>query len=163
MRLFGEVTFMGASYQIVNTMPWSYLLSYVQAGKSFPVTETDDYYAVESDFALPYLPCVTEEVAWTPGSTNKGWAIGTTDDPAALVKKNGAGRPFVYSVVADTEYGYFTYTTPLPNDPINYSGFRPTWVVHPEDASYTMFYLDPSNPDKFGFSWPRHGRGSRRA
>jgi hypothetical protein len=161
MRLFGEVTFMGTQYQIVNSMPYDYLLSSVQAGKTFPMTETDDYYAVESNFALPYIPCVMDEVAWTPGTTNLGWAIGATDDPAALVTMNGAGRPFVYSVVADNEYGYFTHTAPLPGDTVGYSGFRPTWVVHPVTmgASYQMFYIDPTNPDKYGFSWPRHGMG----
>jgi hypothetical protein len=56
MRLFGQVTFMGMPYQVVNSMPWDYLLSHVQAGTSFPTTETDDYYAVASDFALPYIP-----------------------------------------------------------------------------------------------------------
>jgi hypothetical protein len=157
MRVFGEVTFMGTQYQVVNSMPWDYLLSH--EGKSFPMKETDDYYAVESDFALPYIPCVMDEVAWTPGNTNKGWAIGADDEPAKLVQKNGAGRPFMYSVVADNEYGDSTYTTPLPDDPIRYSGYRPTWVVHHEDASYVMYYLDPANPDGFGFSWPRHGDG----
>lgn len=159
MRVFGEVTFMGTQYPIVNSMPWSYLLSYVQGEKTFPVTETDDYYAVDSNFELPYLPCVMDEVAWTPGNTNGGWAIGADDDPKALVQKNGAMRPFVYSVVADNEYGYSTYTEALPDDPIRYSGYRPTWVVHPDGDAYTMFYLDPTNPDKFGFSWPRHGSG----
>jgi hypothetical protein len=159
MRVFGEITFQDQPYQIVNSMPWDYLLSHVQAGKSFPITETEDYYAVESDFSLPYIPCVMDEVAWTPGNTNKGWAIGENDDPAALVQKNGAGRPFLYSVVADNEYGTFTYTTPLPDDPIHYSGFQPTWVVHKEDAGYRMYYIDPADPDKYGFSWPRHGNG----
>jgi hypothetical protein len=159
LRVLGEVAFQGKTYQVVNSMPWDYVLSHVQAGKSFPVTETDDAYVVDSHFELPYIPCVMDEVAWTPGARNKGWAIGADDDPAEEVAKNSAGRPFVYSVVADDEYGYFTYTTPLPGDPINYSGFRPTWVVHPAGASYQMFYLDPQDPDAYGFSWPRHGDG----
>ncbi|WP_395851946.1 hypothetical protein [Cystobacter fuscus] len=54
-----------------------------------------------SNFELPYLPCLIDKVAWTPGSKNKGWAIGSNDDPAALVAKNGADRPFLYYVVAD--------------------------------------------------------------
>lgn len=157
MRVLGQVDFQGASYRVVNAMPWTYLASHVQAGKSFPVTATADHYVVDSHFELPYLPCLMDEVAWTPGAKNKGWAIGSNDDPAALVAKNGAGRPFLYHVVADDEYGYSTYTEPVPGDPYRYSGFRPTWVVHPDGASYQTFYLDPAHPDRWGFGWPRHG------
>jgi hypothetical protein len=159
MRLVGSVPFQSKTYSVVNSMPWDYLLSHVQAGKSFPVTETADYYQVASNFELPYLPCVMDDVSWTPGNTNKGWAIGVNDDPAALVAKNGAGRPFVYHVISGDEYGYDEFFDPLPNDPIRYSGYRPTWVVHPDGASYTMYYADPTNPDKYGFPWPRHGSG----
>jgi hypothetical protein len=157
MRNVGSVTFQSQSYDIVNSMPWDYLVSHVQANKTFPTTETDDYVVVDSNFELPYVPCLMDSVAWTPGNTNKGWAIGTNDDPAALVAKNGAGRPFVYHIISGDEYGYFTYFDPLPNDPIRYSGFRPTWVVQPSGSSYTMYYADPMNPDGYGFPWPRHG------
>ncbi|ATB37169.1 hypothetical protein CYFUS_002590 [Cystobacter fuscus] len=157
LRVFGQVDFQGQTYKVVNALPWDYLASHVQAGKTFPVTETPSYYVVDSNFELPYLPCLMDEVAWTPGNKNKGWAIGSNDDPAALVAKNGAGRPFLYHVVTDNEYGYFTYTEPLPGDPIRYSGFRPTWVVHEEGALHPMYYLDPARPDRHGFSWPRHG------
>ena len=58
LRLFGNVTFEGQQYSVVNAFPWDYLLSHVQT-KTFDVTETDDYYAVDSDFELPYIPCVT--------------------------------------------------------------------------------------------------------
>ncbi len=67
-------------------------------------------------------------------------------------------RPFIYHVNAGYEYGYFIYNKdPLPGDPINYTGFRPTWVVHPDGAEYKMFFLDPAAPDSQGFEWPRHG------
>jgi hypothetical protein len=157
LRVFGQVDFQGTTYQVVNAMPWSYLASHVQAGKTFAVSETPTHYVVDSHFELPYLPCLMDEVAWTPGAKNKGWAIGSGDDPAALVAANGAGRPFVYHVVADDEYGYATYTEPLPDDPIRYSGYRPTWVVHEEGADHHLYYLDPDHPDRYGFAWPRHG------
>ena len=158
LRVFGNITFEGQQYSVVSAFPWDYLLSHAQT-KAFDITETHDYYAVDSHFELPYIPCVMDEVAWTPGPKNEGWASDLNTDPADAVAKNGAMRPFVYHVVADNEYGYATYTDALPDDPIHYSGYRPTWVVHPDGAGYTMFYLDPTNPDKYGFSWPRHGDG----
>ena len=159
LRVFGNITFQGNEYPIVNAFPWDYLVSYVQASKRFPTTETDDYYVVDSHFELPYVPCAMDEVAWTPGPKNKGWASDLNTDPADAVAKNGAMRPFVYHVVADNEYGYSTFTEALPGDPIRYSGYRPTWVVHPQGTGYQMFYLDPTSPDKYGFAWPRHGAG----
>lgn len=155
LRLFGEVAFQGTPYQVVNSMPKTYLASHVQSGKTFPMTETDDAYVFDSHFELPYAPCVMDEVAWTPGAKNKGWAIGSNDDPAQLVAKNGGGRAFLYHVVSDNEYGYATFTEALPGDPIRYSGYRPTWVTHANGAE--MFYLDPEHPDRYGFEWPRHG------
>jgi hypothetical protein len=157
LRVFGQVDFQGKAYPVVNAMPKDYLVSHVQAGKTFPVTETPEAYVVDSHFELPYLPCLMDEVAWTPGSKNKGWAIGENDDPAELVARNGAGRPLLYHVVTDNEYGYFTYTEPLKDDPIRYSGFRPTWLVREEGGSPEMFYLDPQHPDRYDFEWPRHG------
>lgn len=154
----GQTTFQGAPYTIVTSMPWTYLLSSVQCHKTFPTVETATHYVVDSNFELPYIKGVMDDVSWTPGEKNKGWAIGSKDDPGELVKKNGGMRPLLYHANAGYEYGYFTYTNdPLPGDGIRYSAFRPTWVVHPEGAAYTMFLLDPTNPDKYGFSWPRHG------
>lgn len=154
----GQTTFDGTPYSIVTSMPWSYLLSSVQCHKSFPTVETETHYVVDSAFELPYIQGVMDDVSWTPGKKNRGWAIGSNDDPQALVAKNGAMRPFLYHVNAGYEYGYFTYTDdPLPGDSIRYSAFRPTWVVHPDGDAYTFFALDPAAPDKYGFSWPRHG------
>ncbi|MCY0989377.1 hypothetical protein OV203_19715 [Nannocystis sp. ILAH1] len=155
-----DTTFEGKPYPIVTAMPWTYTLSAVQCGKDFPVEETETHYIVDSDFEVPYLKGVTDEVAWMPGAKNKGWAIGENDDPAEKIAENGGMRPFVYHVNAGYEYGYSTYNQdPLPDDPINFTGFRPTWVVHPEGDSYKMFFLIPEAPDSQGFEWPRHGQG----
>lgn len=158
VKHIGDTTFQGTAYPIVSSMPWTYTLQAVQCHKTFPVTEADTHYIVDSNFELPYLEGVMDDVAWTPGEKNKGWAIGTTDDPGDLVQKNAGMRPFVYHVNAGYEYGYFTYNSdPLPDDPIHYTGFRPTWVVHPDGSGYKMFFLDPAAPDSQGFEWPRHG------
>ncbi len=158
VKHIGETSFQGTPYAIVSSMPWTYTLSAIQCKKAFPMEEKDTHYIVDSNFELPYIKGVTDDVAWTPGEKNKGWAIGSNDDPAELVQKNGGMRPFIYHVNAGYEYGYFTYNKdPLPGDPINYTGFRPTWVVHPDGAEYEMLFLDPAAPDSQGFEWPRHG------
>lgn len=158
----GQTSFDGADYPIVSTMPWAYTLGAVQCKKAFPMTETATHYIVDSNYELPYIAGVTDDVAWTPGTKNKGWAIGPNDDPADLVKKNGGMRPFVYHVNAGHEYGYFIYNKdPLPGDPIRFTGFRPAWVVRPDAAEsegYRMFFLDGAAPDSQGFEWPRHGQ-----
>jgi hypothetical protein len=139
-------------------MPWTYTLAAVQCKKTFPMVETDTHYIVDSKFELPYIKGVMDDVAWTPGDKNKGWAIGSNDDPAQLLQKNGGMRPLLHHVNAGYEYGYFTYTNdPLPGDGIRYSAFRPSWVVHPDGTGYRMFFLDPTAPDSQGFTWPRHG------
>lgn len=154
----GTTTFQGTAYRIVSSMPWTYTLQSAQCGKTFPMTETDTHVIVDSNFELPFVKGLTDDVAWTPGKKNKGWAIGENDDPAALVAKNGALRTLMYHVNAGHEYGYFTYTNdPLPGDGIRFSAFRPTWVVHPEGAGYRMFFVNPKAPDDQGFTWPRHG------
>ena len=159
VKRVGDTTFEGKPYAIVSTMPWTYTLSAVQCRKSFPMVETDTHYIVDSKFELPYIKGVTDDVAWTPGEKNKGWAIGSNDDPAAFVQKHGGMRPFLYHVNAGYEYGYFTYNNdPLPGDPIRFTGFRPTWVVHPDGNAFKMFFLDPAAPDSQGFEWPRHGQ-----
>ncbi len=158
VKHLADTTFEGKPYAVVSTMPWAYTLSAVQCHKSFPMVETATHYIVDSKFELPYIKGVMDDVAWTPGEKNKGWAIGSNDDPAQLVQKNGAMRPFVYHVNAGYEYGYFTYNKdPLPGDPIRYTGFRPTWVVHPDGDAFKMFFIDSAAPDSQGFEWPRHG------
>ena len=159
VKRLAETTFEGRTYPIVSAMPWTYTLSAVQCGKNFPMEETDTHYIVESQFEIPYIKGVTEDIAWTPGVTNKGWAIGPDDDPAELIATHGGMRPFVYHVNAGYEYGYATYNgDPLPDDPIRFTGFRPTWVVRPDGDGYKMFFLDPAAPDSQGFEWPRHGQ-----
>ncbi len=71
--------------------------------------ETETHYIVDSDFEVPYLKGVTDEISWMPGAKNKGWAIGENDDPAEKIAENGGMRPFVYHVNAGYEYGYSTY------------------------------------------------------
>jgi hypothetical protein len=155
-----DTTFNGHPYEVISAMPWTYTLAAVQCGRNFPVTETPTHYVVDSNFEVPYVPGITDDVAWIPGAHNRGWAIDPNADPADLVARNGGMRPFVYHVNAGYEYGYATYNgDPLPNDPIRYTGYRPTWVVHPDGADYKMFYLDPMAPDSQGFEWPRHGAG----
>ncbi len=73
-------------------MPWTYTLA-TQCKKAFPMVEKDTHYIVDSNFELPYIKGVTDDVAWTPGEKNKGWAIGSNDDPAELVQKNGGCVP----------------------------------------------------------------------
>jgi hypothetical protein len=158
VKHIGDTTFEGTPYEIVSSMPWTYTLSAVQCKKTFDVVEADTHYIVDSNFELPYIKGVMDDVAWTPGEKNKGWAIGSNDDPGDLVQQNGGMRPFIYHVNAGYEYGYFIYNQdPLPDDPIHYTGYRPTWVVHPDGDGYKMFFLDPAAPDSQGFEWPRHG------
>lgn len=153
----GERKFQGKTYPVVTSMQWNYLLSH--EGKQFPMTETSTHYVVDSHFELPYIPGVMDDISWTPGVKNKGWAIGSNDDPQAfVVKAGGDGRPFLYHVNPDLEYGYFTYTNdPLPGDTIRYTAFRPTWQVRKVNNAFTTYFIDPANPDKYGFTWPRHG------
>jgi hypothetical protein len=153
----GDTTFQGQPYELVVSMPWTYTLSAVQCNKTWPMVETDTHYIVDSKFELPYITGVMDDVAWTPGEKNKGWAIGPKDDPGELVAKNNGMRPFVYHVNAGFEYGYFTAT---PNDKGPggiYDAFRPTWVVHPDGGGYRMFFINPTAADSQGFPWPRHG------
>jgi hypothetical protein len=158
--LLGTKVFDGTEYSIVTAMPWNYLVSHQQCDKAFPMMEFSSHYVVDSNFELPYVRGAMDDVSWTPGQSNRGFAIGGNDDPMALVQKNGGGRPFLYHVIADDEYGYFTYTNdPLPGDGIRYTAYRPTWQVRQEGGEYKMYFINPDNPDGYGFSWPRHGDG----
>ena len=128
MRLFEEVTVHG--HPVPDRQLHAgrdYLLSSVQAGKTFPTTETDDYYAVESNFALPYIPCVMDEVAWTPGTTNKGWAIGTSGRPRRARAEERRRATLRLRRRRRQRIRLFTYT-PIrcPATRVGHSGFQPT-------------------------------------
>src|SRR5262249_42603286 len=71
----GKRTFEGKEYSIVTAMPWNYLASHEQCSKAFPMREFSTHYVVDSHFELPYIRGAMDDVAWTPGASNLGWAI----------------------------------------------------------------------------------------
>ena len=62
----GEEVVVSEDYQVVTAFPKRYLLSVVHAGKNFAIEETENYYIVDSDFELPNIPCVTDNVIYAP-------------------------------------------------------------------------------------------------
>jgi hypothetical protein len=144
IRKVGEITFsryetdgngaevvVSEDYQVVTAFPKRYLLSEVHGGKSFPMEERDGYYVVDSDYALPHIPCVTDDVIYAPivsgfsepqvteRGQNKGWPIQQDiADEVELYK--GTPRMWVYTTWPGYRYGYWF------KDSNN--GVRPTWL-----------------------------------
>lgn len=149
LRALGISRFHGQDYQVVSATPCDYVLSHVRRNKTYPVTETDSHYVVEADFELPYLPGIMDQVAFTPGEHNLGWANGL--DVRELVRQHG-GLPLIYHVTPATEYGYVT----IHDDGLGdiFGAFRPTWRFVDEGARISMLQFVPPDAD-----WPRHRGG----
>src|SRR5262245_4525059 len=64
IKHLADTTYDGTPYPIISAMPWTYTLSAVQCDRDFPVEVTDTHYIVDSNFELPYLAGVTDEIAW---------------------------------------------------------------------------------------------------
>ena len=148
LRALGHVSFGGQGFDVVSATPCEYVLSHVRKGKTYAVSETSTHYVVDSQFELPYLPGVMDEVAFTPGTANLGWPNGF--DVREAVTELG-GMPLVYHVRPGYEYGYFTnYDDDLGDI---FGAFRPTWRFVDEGA-ISMLTFQPPDP-----AWPRHRGG----
>lgn len=149
VRDLGDVRFDGEDYEVTLATPCEYVLSHVQKDKDFPITETETFYVVESDFELPYIPGVMDDVAYTPGEKNRGWAIG--HDIAEIVAEIGPA-PFLYHVRPGYEYGYATdYDDDLGDI---FGAFRPTWRFSQQGDEVSLLFFDPPDTE-----WPRHRGG----
>lgn len=127
----GEEVVFSEDYQVVTAFPKRYLLSEVHAGKNFPIEETDDYYIVDSNYELPNIPCVTDNVIYAPivagfseptvteRGQNKGWPIQEAiSDEVSLYQ--GKSKMWVYTTWPGYRYGYWFKDTK--------GGIHPTWL-----------------------------------
>lgn len=149
VRSIGTTELEGETYKVVIATPCEYVLSHVQGKKNFPVEERETFYVADSHFEIPYIPGVMDNVAYTPGEKNKGWATGM--DVEAEVKKLGA-LPVLYHVIPGYEYGYFTeYDDDLGDI---FGAFRPTWRFVKNGNDVSLLFFAPPDTE-----WPRHRGG----
>ncbi|AKT36460.1 hypothetical protein [Chondromyces crocatus] len=149
VRSIGTVQFEGETFEVITATPCAYVLSHIQGKKDFPVEERETFYVVDSQFELPYIPGVMDNVAYTPGDKNKGWANGM--DVEAEVARLGA-LPVLYHVTPGHEYGYFTDHNDGGGD--IFGAFRPTWRFIKNGSDVSLRFFSP--PDT---AWPRHRGG----
>lgn len=150
MRKVGVQHYESKDYDVIVAVPCEYVLSYARKGVTYAIDEMPTFYVVHSNFELPYIAGVMDEVAFTPGAKNKGWANGL--DVASVVQKIGA-LPFIYHVRPGYDYGYFTKYDDGQSD--IYGAFRPTWLFKDVSGTISMDVFDPSKTA----SWPRHRGG----
>ncbi len=143
IRKVGDITFsryemdengaevvVSEDYQVITAFPKRYLLSEVHGGQTFPTEDRGSYYVVDSDYALPNIPCVTDDIIYAPIVTgysepmviedgqNEGWPI-QEDIAAEVAKYEGTDRMWVYTTWPGYRYGYWF------RDDV---GIRPTWL-----------------------------------
>ncbi|HSC86107.1 MAG TPA: hypothetical protein VLC09_02505 [Polyangiaceae bacterium] len=125
-------------YEVVTAFPKRYLLSQVHDGKTFAVDEREGYYVVDSDYALPHIPCVTDDVIYAPVVTglhepeviergiNLGWPI-QQDISEEVALYQGQDKMWVYTTWPGYRYGYWFKDET--------GTVRPTWLFHSNDES----------------------------
>lgn len=149
LRTLGTIVFQGQSYPVVLAQSCETVLSHVRKGKTYAYEETATHYVIDAHFELPYLPGVMDQVAFTPGETNLGWANGI-DVREAVAQLDGL--PLLFHVSPGYEYGYFTDFNDGQGD--IFGAFRPTWRFVDSGGAIAMQVFQP--PDT---SWPRHRGG----
>ncbi len=166
IRKVGKVTFtryepdgsgsqivVSEDYQVITAFPEKYLLPVVHEGQTFPIEERDDYYVVDSDYAVPHIPCVTDDVIYAPivsgeseptvteRGQNKGWPI-QQDIAAEVAKYDGTDKMWVYTTWPGYRYGYWF------RDEI---GIRPTWLFGVDQATNDVSFETYAPDDA---DWP---------
>ncbi|MGC4064153.1 MAG: hypothetical protein QM784_05825 [Polyangiaceae bacterium] len=150
IRKVGEVTFqryepngddtselVSEVYPVITAFPKKYLLDVVHDGRTFPMEDRGEYYVVDSHFAVPHIPCVTDDVIYAPivsghseptvteRGQNLGWPIqeSIVDEVA---KYQGTGKMWVYTTWPGYRYGYWFRDS---------TGIRPTWLFRAKDTT----------------------------
>lgn len=148
----GAEVVVSEDYQVVTAFPKRYLLSVVHAGKNFPIEEKDGYYVVDSNYALPHIPCVTDDVIYAPivsgfssatvteRGQNLGWPI--QQDIAAEVRLyQDKTKMWVYTTWPGYRYGYWFKDAT--------GAVRPTWLFTAKSGQVTFETYTPTDTD-----WP---------
>lgn len=148
----GTENIVSEDYQVVTALPKRLMVSEAHQGKTFATEEKDGYYVVDSNYAIPNIPCVTDDLVYAPivkgfseptvtiGGQNKGWPI-QEDISAEVAKYQGQKKMWVYTTWPGYRYGYW-----FRDD----AGIHPTWLFTANaggDASFDLF--DPSKAN-----WP---------
>jgi hypothetical protein len=135
----GNQVLMSEDYSVVTAFPKKYLLSVVHQGKQFPTEDRGDYYVVDSQFALPNIDCVTDDVIYAPivagkseptvteRGPNLGWPIHENiADEVAKYQTQDKEKMWVYTTWPGYRYGYWF------RDSV---GIRPTWLFHADKST----------------------------
>ncbi len=148
----GEEAVVTEDYQVVTAFPKRYLLSQVHAGRDFPIEERDGYYVVDSDYELPNIPCVTDDVIYAPivsgfseptvteRGQNEGWPI-QEDIAEEVALYQGKSKRWVYTTWPGYRYGYWFRDAE--------GGIRPTWLFAADSDQVTFEKYSPANT-----AWP---------
>jgi len=149
----GDQALVSEDYSVITAFPKKYLLPVVHEGKTFSMQDQGGYYVVDSDYALPNIPCLTDDVIYAPivsgyseptvteRGQNLGWPI-QQDISAEVAKYQGTDKMWVYTTWPGYRYGYWF------RDDV---GIRPTWLFHadPTSGAVTFDTFDPAKTD-----WP---------
>lgn len=123
----------------------------VYDGVASPVEDHGDYYVADSDYAIPNIPCVTDDVIYapivsgyseptvTPNAQNEGWPI-QENIASEVAMYQGTNKRWVYTTWPGYRYGYWF------RDEV---GIRPTWLFSTDGDAVSYDVFDPSNA-----SWP---------
>jgi hypothetical protein len=129
------------NYPVVTALPKRYMLSEVYKDQEFPVQDMGEYYVADSHFALPHIPCVTDDLVYAPvvsgysepsvnaRGPNLGWPI-QEDISDEVEKYQGTNKMWVYTTWPGYRYGYWF------RDQV---GIRPTWLFEHNDAGGVTF------------------------
>ncbi len=149
----GADTLLSEDYQVITALPKKYVVSEALQGKTSAMDDKGNYYVVDSNYSIPNIPCVTDDVVYAPivsgfstptitaNGQNKGWPI-QQDISAEVTKYQNTDQMWVYTTWPGYRYGYWF------QDAV---GTRPTWLFTAKaggDATFDLF--DPSKR-----SWPQ--------
>ena len=139
-------------YPVVTALPKRYTLREVYDDQEFPIADMGEYYVADSHFALPHIPCVTDDLVYAPVVTgfsepsvnergpNLGWPI-QEDISDEVEKYQGTSKMWVYTTWPGYRYGYWF------RDQV---GIRPTWLFERTGADGVSFsQFSPDEAD-----WP---------
>ena len=153
----GNETEVSEDYQVVTALPKKYLVSEAHQGKTFPMEDHGEYWAVDSNYAIPNIPCVTDDLMYAPIVTgfnqptvtvngrNKGWPI-QEDIAAEVALYNGPNsrnpnKMWVYNTWPGYRYGDWFRDE---------AGIRPTWLFKKNAGGGVSF--EKFSPQKA--DWP---------